>query len=436
MQSLDPKALKASAEAGDRVAQYRLAALFMAQPDGQEEALHWLSKAAASGHPEARFTLAGFLLKGQVMPIDPDRAVTILEQNARDMHPASVHIVASFVANGFGCEKNWSLALDMVIELAKSGAPTAMRELAMLLVYIGGNRTLADRLFFAAATRGDILAVMPLARAYEAGAGGAAMASFVKTALIVAEEAGHPIAGALAAAIDADPLEEKAGHAPIPDYEASVVKGKILEALSMGAPIGDVVSDRPRARQLSNFLEQDLADYLIGQAAPRLHGAMLFDGISSQWVKHPARRLSEFEFWPEDSDLVTSALAEKLCQVAGYERHHGELLVVQRLDAGDHWAPHFDAFQDGDPSLDIELEKAGQRRSTVILPLGKECEGGDVRLCSPDITVDLPAGSGLVIDNVLVDGSVDDQAMYEVLPIKSGRYWQAHVMVREKSFKV
>ncbi len=432
-QQFDPQQLINQARSGDTTAQYRLAALLSGQ-NRKDDAILWLKQAAAGGHTDARYTLATFALKGLNVPKNVPHAVTILEQNVEKGHGASCQLFSVLKATGHGTEKSWSVALDLLLNPAANGNPGAMRELAYLLIFARCERKLADKLFFASATRGDILALVPIARHFIAGKKDVSP-EYAKTAALALAEAGHPLGDDFVAQIDADPITATQGHADIPTFKADVLKKKILAAIEAKPNVGETVLDRPRVKSFKGFVEKDIADYLIGLAAPRLHPSMVFDPTSNQMIRDPYRLSSNMTFWPEDQDLLVCAVSEAMCVAAGYPRENGEMLSLLHYVPGERYEPHFDCLVDGQMGANEELQRSGQRPSTVLLYLNEDYEGGETRFCHPDYSYKGNSGDAIHFESILSDGTIDDQSLHESVEVTSGRKWIASMWIRDKVYQ-
>ena len=432
-QPFDPQKLVRQAQAGNAGAQYQLAALLSGQ-NRKDDAVAWLRKAAAGGHMDARYTLATFALKGLNVPRNIPHAVTILEQNAAKAHGPSCQLFSVLKATGHGTDQNWADALDLLLVPAADGNPVAMRELALLLIWAGCEKRLADNLLRAAATRGDILALVPLVRRFLAGQGDVS-AAYAKTAALALAEAGHPLGSGLAEQIHADPLSERQGAADVPSVRGGVIKKKLLAALETGNNCCVTILDRPRVRTSAGFIPRDIADYLIGQAAPRLHPSMILDPRSGQLIRDPYRLSSNMTFWPEDMDLVVCAVSEAMCRLAGVDRAHGEMLSILHYEPGERYEPHYDCLVDGQIGANEELARSGQRPATVLVYLNEDYEGGETRFCHADYEHTGNIGDALHFENILADGSIDEQSLHEGLEVTSGKKWIASMWIRDKVYQ-
>lgn len=135
--SLDPNT-QAKADAGDGDAMLALVDLY-GRSGGREDAaltLSWLQKAAATGQPDAIFTLASFYAEGHLVPKSDAKALEWYRAGAAVHDSRSMNAIAEAYASGRGAPADEVEAIRWFEMAADHGSRPAMQTLA--LRYAGG----------------------------------------------------------------------------------------------------------------------------------------------------------------------------------------------------------------------------------------------------------------------------------------------------------
>ena len=372
------------AEAGDADAQYALAAVFAAR--GQADlARASLNRAAAQGHADALFTLAGALLTRTEGAREQRGAAVAGLKEARDKGSvAALRVLAALTAGGLdGGDADWTGALLMMREACDRDDPAAMREIAALLLEIAPDDEDGAALLREASRR-DTLA---------------------KT--LVDRRRGRGIAqGAGAVSLD----RAFARLAAITDKGA-------YEQISSGPRIGIV-----RAA-----FGPDLCDHLIGVALPRLKRGQVLGADGQR--RTDAHRTSwgallGFGF----TDLPTVYAGQRMARLAELPHSHAEAMSIFRYQPGQEYRVHYDFLGPNDADLGAH----GQRLKTVLGYLNDGYGGGETYFLAPDIRIAGKTGDILVFDNVDAFGAPDFNSRHAGLPVTRGVKWLASLWFRDR----
>lgn len=432
-EGVDINRLAAAAKAGDADAQYKIAAVLSGEGH-KDAAVKMLKQAAASGHLDARFTLANFTLIGHMVPRNVSHACQILEQAASKGHDASMRLLGVLKAMGHGTETDWPGAVALLVKGAGAGHASAMCELALLRSFYGFEDDLNHRLLMAAATRGHVVAMMHLVRAHVEGAENLDPA-MAKLWSLQAQQAGHPIAPGFVAAVKADPASQALAPADLPDIPDDVASDLATAPESAARPSAHTVLDRPHVELVSSLISVQLCDHVIAQSAPSLAPARVVDPASGELRPDPYRHSFNMTFWPADLDLVLHAVGARMAAVGGYSPDHGEMVSVLVYQKDMYYGPHFDCLVPDVEGNNPELERSGQRPRTVLIYLNDAYEGGETNFVRANFSHKGKTGDAIVFSNVLDDGSIDEQSLHESKAVQQGVKWIASRWLRENPYR-
>ncbi|WP_374762807.1 2OG-Fe(II) oxygenase [Yunchengibacter salinarum] len=437
-EQVDMAALARKAQAGDPDAQYRMAAMLSGEGH-KDRAVALLRKAAASGHRDARFTLASFTLQGHLVKRNPGHAATILARNEAAGHAASRHVLAVLTAMGHGRERDWPGAVALMAAGVEAGDPAAMRIMAGLAHLYGAAPDLADQLFLAAAMRGDIPAALAVVRRSQQGVD-LVDPGLQAHWLSAAHQAGHPLAADLARAGMAQPVPFSGAPDPVPDISEAGEAGESLWDMlsadpgSLPLPTAKPLNDAPRVAVLAGLVPPVVCDLLVGLAAPAMQPARIVDPSTGQARPDPYRHCFTATLWPDGQDLLGVAVAARMAAVAGLPDEQGEMLSVLAYQQGMTYGPHYDCLTPGEEGANRELSRSGQRPHTVLLSLNDGYEGGETRFPRLELSHRGAPGDALLFDNVTADGQRDDRALHESVAVKQGLKWIASRWMRSMPY--
>ncbi|MFZ5616121.1 MAG: 2OG-Fe(II) oxygenase [Pseudomonadota bacterium] len=373
------------AEAGEAAAQYALAAALAGRQQAEAARL-WLERAAAQGHADALFTLAGAVLT--TTEAARERRTEAIDglKAARDKGSvAALRVLAALKAAGLDGEADWPAALSMMREAVERDDASAMRESAAIL-FEAGDGDAAGALLNEAAKR-DALASALIARRSHRGC-----------------------------ATPAGPMSI----------------GEALERLSKveDRRTFEAVSDKPRVRSVRSAFGVDLCSHLIGAALPRLRRQEVIDPGDNKSRAHPHRTAWGAGIGFGFADLPAVFAGQRMARLAGIPYSHGETLTILRYRPGEEYRPHHDFLAHDDPDLPLH----GQRVRTALLYLNEDYEGGETHFLTPNLKFTGKTGDVLIFDNVDETGAPDVSARHAGRPVIRGEKWLATLWFRDRPF--
>nr|WP_314465453.1 2OG-Fe(II) oxygenase [uncultured Novosphingobium sp.] len=119
-------------------------------------------------------------------------------------------------------------------------------------------------------------------------------------------------------------------------------------------------------------------------------------------------------------DRIVRSLDARLCKLTGIDPGHGESTQGQRYHRGEFYHDHWDWFDTDAPYWGHESRNGGQRSWTAMVYLNAVDEGGTTDFVHLDLKVAPAAGSLLIWNNALPDGTPNPLTMHAARPVVSG----------------
>ena len=420
-----PNDLKARADAGDASAQYAFSSA-LSGAGRREEARHWLEQAAASGHPDAIYTLSAAWLTGaNGVPREPKRGAAGVRRAAA-LGSAFAHCaLAALHAGGLAVECDWSAACDHLAEAISRGHAGAMRMAAMVFFMADPDDLDGAALIESSARLDGVAGAIAVRRAALRRRG--ASSKTARELVPRLRQARYPIVEALEAALHgAAPIEEAPG-AVDPDRLLAKLKRQSFDA---GSSVQQLC-ERPNVRTISAAFTPEECDYMIGVAAPRLERAMINDDNVDEARIDPRRTAWNASLHPGSADLPFVLYAQRLSMLAAVSYKQGETLNILRYRIGEEYRPHHDFLA----SSERDLARRGQRIRTALIYLNEDFEGGETHFLMPDIKFLGAPGDVIVFDNVDEEGRPDVSARHASLPVRRGEKWIASLWFRDQPYE-
>ena len=415
--------LRNRAEAGDARAQYMLAAA-LASSGAKDEADRWLKAAAENGEPDASYTLATRHLQS-IEGVVP--AIAVLVGAAEKGSTAAKRLLAVLRAEGLGGPEDWDGALKHVVDAARAGDVSALREIAMLLLLQDSNDPDGLNLLDRAANQDPVAAAVYVRRAVTTGAN----LSRARGLLQNLGAMRYPNAAALAASLSKDSSAPNQSGAT--NAAAAPAWDNITDKLSGGKlpapPDEERLCAAPDARVVRNAFSAEACEYVIAAASRRLAPSHTVDPRSGVSRRDAYRTSLTATLGPVDLDLALVAFNRRIAALAGMPYGNGEFLSVLHYSAGQEYKPHFDWLPPGE-----DFDRGGQRVTTALLYLNDAYEGGDTHFLHPDIRFKGAPGDLLIFENALPDESPDKNSRHASEPVTSGAKWIASKWFRGKKY--
>jgi hypothetical protein len=220
-------------------------------------------------------------------------------------------------------------------------------------------------------------------------------------------------------------------------YKAGIDWKKLRRAIDIAAwrkpPPSATLSQEPLIQTAPGLLSAQVCDALIERAKPLLAPAPIYDELQGGKTMSDMRRHSAAMFQVTDMDLVTLAVNDRACALAGLPAIHAESLQVLHYQVGDHFKPHFDFWEPGSASHTAAMSE-GQRSHTVLVYLNEEgLKAGETDF--PRVGVRHRGGKGDAIlwRNVDAAGQPDRRTLHAGLPPTQGEKWVLSVWIRDRA---
>jgi prolyl 4-hydroxylase len=179
-------------------------------------------------------------------------------------------------------------------------------------------------------------------------------------------------------------------------------------------------AEAPRIVTIAGFAPEAVCRHLIARATPRLQPSFVVDPATGARRPHPVRSSTGANFAPVDEDTVIAELHHRIAQASATDVAAGEPLHILSYEPGQQYRLHLDAL----PGV------ANQRRTTAILYLNDDFEGGATVFPAHGVSIAPRTGMLLVFDNVDDRGAPDRASEHAGEPVKQGRKWVATRWIR------
>jgi prolyl 4-hydroxylase len=125
------------------------------------------------------------------------------------------------------------------------------------------------------------------------------------------------------------------------------------------------------------------------------------------------------------------AIDAKICKTLGIRAEYSEGISAQRYDVGQQFKPHWDYFTPGTDLYNRAAGVRGNRTWTFMVYLNDGMEGGATNFTRIKYPVAPKLGMALFWNNLLPDGSPNQETMHAGEPVTSG-----HKIIITKWFRV
>ena len=220
-------------------------------------------------------------------------------------------------------------------------------------------------------------------------------------------------------------------------YKAGIDWKKLRRAINIAAwrnvPTPVTLSEDPLIRTAPGLLSAEMCDALIARARPLLATAPVYDERLGGNTVADVRRHSSAMFRVTDMDLVTEAVCNRVCALAGMPAVNAEALQVLHYQAGEYFAPHVDAWDITFEGHAATLAKHGQRVFTVLVYLNEDLEGGETEFLRLGLRHRGRKGDALVFRNLDAQGQVDPRTLHAGRPPTQGEKWLLSLWIRDRA---
>jgi hypothetical protein len=220
-------------------------------------------------------------------------------------------------------------------------------------------------------------------------------------------------------------------------YKAGIDWKKLRRAVDIAAwrkvPAPLALSEDPLIRAAPGLISPQFCDALIARARPLLGPAAIYDELKGGAAREDGRRHSAAQFDVTDMDLVTEAICNRVCALAGLPAVHAESLQVLHYRPGEYFAPHFDFWEPGFEGHAATLKTFGQRAFTVLVYLNDDFDGGETEFLRLGLRHKGRRGDAMVFRNVDAAGQPDRNTLHAGRPPTRGEKWLLSVWIRDRA---
>lgn len=136
----------------------------------------------------------------------------------------------------------------------------------------------------------------------------------------------------------------------------------------------------------------------------------------------------DMDRWNPDVRMID----ERIAGLLGVEPEYGETMQGQRYAPGQQFKAHFDWFHDTEPYWEAMEKAGGQRTWTAMVYLNDVEEGGATWFPSAGIRVAPKRGLLLLWNNMLPDGTPNNQTLHEGMRVMAGTKYIVTKWFRER----
>ncbi|CUT99594.1 prolyl 4 hydroxylase subunit alpha 1 [Echinococcus multilocularis] len=189
----------------------------------------------------------------------------------------------------------------------------------------------------------------------------------------------------------------------------------------------EVVQVEPPILQWHDFVTQNEVDQIIKLARPKLKRALVRNPASGALEPVPYR-VTKNVWLPDDMNILTKSLNNRIRMATGLNIDHGEELQVANYGLGGYYAPHYDYARRFEMD---EYENAhGNRIATAMIYLTSVKMGGATAFTKTKAVVKPVARSLVFWYNLLRSGDGDMRSRHGACPVLVGCKWVMNKWIR------
>ena len=220
-------------------------------------------------------------------------------------------------------------------------------------------------------------------------------------------------------------------------YKAGIDWKKLRRAVDIAAwrkvPTPAALHEDPPIHTAPGLLSAELCDALIARGGPLLGAAPVYNELHGGNTIADGRRNSAAQFAATELDLVTEAVCNRVCALAGLPAVNAEGLQVLHYHVGEYFAPHYDFWDPGFEGHASMLKGFGQRVTTVLVYLNDDFDGGETEFLRLGLRHRGKKGDALMFRNVDAGGQVDYRTLHAGRPPTRGEKWLLSVWIHDRA---
>ena len=230
---------------------------------------------------------------------------------------------------------------------------------------------------------------------------------------------------------------------PLPYYEPTIPFAEQRSELraQLGRTVGAKLDTSPGLWRYSSSADKPVQFYLGENFLSPDECALLRKKIDAGVYPSPLFEKDKYEGVRTSStcdlntyDPLVSMIDERLANLLGVERAHGEPLQGQRYEAGQCFKEHADFFYIDQPYWPEYEPRGGQRTWTAMVYLNEPASGGATAFKLLGLTLNPRLGRILIWNNMALDGSPNPWTLHEGTAVGEGTKYIVTKWYRERHF--
>ena len=197
-------------------------------------------------------------------------------------------------------------------------------------------------------------------------------------------------------------------------------------------PSAIALHDDPDVRLFRSFLNDEVCNWLIERARPRLVRARVYDPGSKSDVVSDARTNTSAGFNLMETDLVQLMVQMRISIAGGLPFVNMEGSTVLHYDVGEQIDNHYDFVDPSIPDYEQEVRTRGERVMTFLVYLNDDYDAGETDFPRFEISHKGRRGEGLYFINALPSGAPDLRSWHAGRPPARGEKWILSQFIRNR----
>jgi prolyl 4-hydroxylase len=193
------------------------------------------------------------------------------------------------------------------------------------------------------------------------------------------------------------------------------------------------ISQSPRIALVEGFAPDEICDWLVARARPRIGRALVYDTAIGGGRTEEARNNSSVGFNLVQSDIVLMLARARIVATAQFPPEGLEATAVLHYAPGQTFEPHVDFLDPAIPGHAADLRANGQRIATFLLYLNEGYDGGETDFLQIGWRYKGRKGDALLFWNVTSSGDPDERMLHAGLPPTSGEKWLLSQWIRQSA---
>lgn len=190
--------------------------------------------------------------------------------------------------------------------------------------------------------------------------------------------------------------------------------------------------DDPDIRLFPSFLNDEVCEWLIERARPRLVRARVYDTGSKSDVVSDTRTNTAAGFNLMETDLVQLMVQTRISVASRLPLVNMEGSTVLHYEVGEQIDNHYDFIDPSIPDYEQQIRTRGERVMTFLVYLNDDYEGGETDFPRLNVSHKGRRGEGLYFINALRSGGPDLRSWHAGRPPERGEKWMLSQFIRNQ----